>query len=70
MRYVYLEVTDLSVLEARRPEISSKGPAVYKTMIEKMEFPRPDEYDTIEVFQNLSVPEETFRDSLMGVLHL
>lgn len=70
MRYVYLEVTDLSVLEARRPEIASKGPVVYKTMIEKMEFPRPDEYDTIEVFQNLSVTEETFRDSLMGVLHL
>lgn len=71
MRYVYLEVSDLSLLEARRPEIACKGDTVFEDLVYKMEFPRPDEYDTLEIYQDLSDPTvDTVKDNIVGVLHI
>ena len=71
VRYIYLEVNDLSVLEARRPEIACKGDNVFSDMVYKMEFPRPDEYDTLEIQQNLSNPSDgEFDYTIIGTLHI
>ena len=69
VRVVYLEVDDLTVLEKRRPEIADKGDCVFEKMVEKMEFPRPNEYDTIEILQDLSTGSDVVRKEI-GNLHL
>lgn len=76
VRVIYLEVNDLSVLEGRRPEIAAHdsdiGCRVFEQMIEKMEFPRPYEYDTIEIMQDWSVDPNAEKRGTMdiGYLHL
>lgn len=71
VRYIYLEVTDLGLLERRRPEIACKGDGVFDRLVYNMEFPRPYEYDTLEIHQNLSDPsDEYFNYDLIGTLHL
>lgn len=71
VRYVYLEVMDLELLKMRRPEIADKGPSVFEDMVYKMEFPRPDEYDSIDIYQDLSDNSvSTCEQHEFGVLHL
>ncbi len=71
VRYIYLEVSDLELLKSRRPEIAEKGETVFEDMVYKMEFPRPDEYDTMTIFQNLSdASADTAENGEIGVLHL
>lgn len=44
--YIYCQTKDLSINESRRPEISNN---VFIDMINKFEFPEPEEYDYIEM---------------------
>ena len=69
IRIIYLEVDDLDLLEDRRPEIACKGENVFTSMIEKMEFPRPYEYDTLQILQDLS-SGHLVDTTLIGYLHI
>jgi hypothetical protein len=68
MHYVYVEVSDLDILKSRRPEIACKGGSIFEDMVYKMEFPRPDEYDVLDTYQDLSVEgTDTVAERMYGV---
>lgn len=75
VRVIYLEVNDLSILESRRPEIAAHdadaGCRVFERMVENMEFPRPYEYDTIDIYQDYSDPTVKHEvEKEIGYIHL
>jgi predicted kinase len=75
VRVIYLEVNDLSILESHRPEIAAHdadaGYRVFERMVENMEFPRPYEYDTIDIYQDYSDPTVKHEvEKEIGYIHL
>ena len=67
VKYIYLEVKDLEVLKTRRPEIAEK--VDFETFVDKMDFPRPDEYDTLTVMEDHSVGGDVV-NNYTGMLHM